>query len=71
MELLPNVPPPGDITWLGELPCAEPSFCLCHIPFVMLEIGDSHNTELLLFLFFLGFFSDVLQLRLRVKVYHL
>lgn len=57
MELLPAVPPPGDITWLGELPCAGPSVCLCHIPFVMLTIGDSHNNGLLLyfFVFFLDF----------------
>lgn len=65
VELLPTVPPPGDITWLGELPCAGPSVCLCHIPFVMLTIGDSHNNGLLLLLFlvfFLGFFTDVLEL---------
>lgn len=29
-----TVPPPGDITWLGEVPRAGPLFCLCHTPFV-------------------------------------
>lgn len=53
VELLPTVPPLGDITWLGELPCTAPSFSPCHIPFVMLTTRESKNTGWLLFLNFL------------------
>lgn len=45
---LPTLPPPGDITWVGELPCTGPSFCVCHISLVDLLIGDSHKSELFL-----------------------